>query len=213
MRRKGSWLVWWLGGGVVAAGLWLAGCAAWLAARDADDFAVRRGESLQRLGAEQARLQAALAEARGRCAKLAADLAVEQGRARDAERAVQALRAGDRWWRTAWDKLFGDAQEVASKEERVARLEAARDVARAREPEVRAALTRATWERDGAEIALSRAEVRLAALERNTPARHYLALAWRKARGYLSVAWLLWVMGAWVLLRGKNPPEKAQRPS
>jgi len=208
MRRITSGPLWWLAGGAAAAGVWLGGSAFWLAARDPVDFAAQRRESLQGLGDEQARAQTSLVETRQRCAKLAADLAVAQERARDAARAIQALRADDRWWRTLWEKLFGDAEAASSKEERLARLEAMRTVALAREPELRAALTRATWERDGAEIALARAERNLAVVERDTKSRHYLALAWTKSRWYVVgglAAWVLLFLWRRANSEAKNP--------
>jgi hypothetical protein len=205
MARTGSSLAGGLVGVVVVAGLWLSGDAVWLALRDPEEFAAHRRESLQRLGDERARLQASLTEARQRSAKLATDLAATQKRARDADRAIKALRTDDHWWRTLWDKLFGDAQGESTKEDRLARLEATRTMALGRVPELRSALTRATWERDGAEIALAQAERRLAALERETTVRHYLARAWKTSRGYVIGALAVWLVAVVVWIRSRPP--------
>jgi chromosome segregation ATPase len=195
MRRMSSWLAGSIGGAVVAGGIWVGGRAVWLAARDPVDFAAHRREVLQKLGAEETRLQASLEEINRRRAGLVAELGTLQERARAADRALAALRADASWWRDAWDKLFGDADQVRTKEERIARLEATKTEAGAREPVLRSALTRVTWERDGAEIALSRVERELAAVERDgSPARHYLALAWRQSRWYLAAALAGWLL-------------------
>jgi hypothetical protein len=68
-----------------------------------------------------------------------------------------------------------------------------------RAAELRQTIIRATWERDGLEIALGRTERRLAEVERNkSKVLHYLERAWLRTRWYLiaGLAWfLLWLMG------------------
>lgn len=205
MRPAASWLVRWAGAGLLGGALWLGARSLWLAARDPTDFAARRRGTLEQLVGEQARLGAALDASRQHTTKLAADAALEAGRARDAARAIQALSAGDRWWRDAWNKLFGENPEVRAKEDRLARLEATRKAAASRAAELHAEWTRATWEQDGAEIELARVNRQLAALERDdSAARHYLALAWARSRWYIGFAGAAWIVAGTALWRHRQ---------
>ena len=208
MRSRGhgdaSWFAWRAGAALLAAVLGLAACAGWLCARGAAAAEQPWRERLRMLAGEQQRLRKGLGEVSRRSAGLQTDLAAQDERGRLAEQAAATLRAGDTWWRTAWEKLFGDAAAVRTREELLARLDRARAEAGARGAELRAAITRATWERDGLEIELGRVERRLAAVEADRPgARHYLGLAWRAARWWLIpglAAWLL-VLTAWIHVR------------
>jgi len=203
-HRLGRWAMIRLGIPALAVVLGVGVDAVRLARRDPVDFTAHRREQVARLGGEQARAEAALADVQSRLARLQADLATQEERRRTTERAIASLRAGDRWWTGAWDRLFGDAAEVRTREERLARLEQARTEAAARVAELRPAATRATWERDGVEIDLQRINRGLAALERDRSATlHYLTLAWRQTRWYVVAALLLWFLGplAWRLAR------------
>jgi septal ring factor EnvC (AmiA/AmiB activator) len=169
--------------------------AFWLFARDHIDFDVHRLELLQRFTGEQQHLQTALGDVRQRIANLETDLGAQQERLRTADRVIAALRAGDTWWQTMWDKLFGDSAEVRTKEERLARLEKMQADATARSAELRTTIIRASWERDGVEIALGRVDRNLAELERNkSKVRHYLNRAWLKTRWYVIAALTLWFL-------------------
>jgi hypothetical protein len=189
MRCFNSWWAGGIGGAVLLAAAWVGGQAVWLAAHDPVDFDAHRREGLEKLAAEQDRAQAALAAVQSRLAHLEAELATEEERRRTAARAIASLRAGDHWWSSAWDKLFGDSTQVRTREERLARLEQTNAEAAARIAELRPAVTRATWERDGVEIALERVNRSLAAVERDrSKTLHYLSLAWRRSRWYVIAA-------------------------
>ncbi len=174
--------------------------AGWLAARDPIDFDARRREQRRTLSGEQKALREALSGVNRRVADLQAELAEQLERRQLAERAAATLRAGDSWWRSAWDRLFGDPAEVHTQAERLARLERSGSEAAARSGVLRVAITRATWERDGLEIALGRQERRLAEVERpRSKTRHYLGRAWLETRWYALAALGLGLLGptAW----------------
>ena len=182
--------------------------AGWLAARDPADFDARRLEQLRTLSGEQKALRKALSGVNRRIADLQAELAVQQDRLHLAERAAANLRAGDRWWRSAWDRLFGDWEEVRTQTERLARFERTRSDAATRSTIVRATITRATWERDGLEIALGRLEGRLGEVERErSKTMHYLGRAWRTVRWYALAALAAWlfVPVLWRRWQGRLP--------
>ncbi len=198
-----SWLAWRAGAPLLAVFLGLTAYAGWLYARGHTAFERRRLEQLQGLSGEQKTLREALSAVNRRIAGLQADLAAQDERRGLADRAVATLRADDSWWRTAWAKLFGDSTALHTEAEMVARLEQARSEAAARGAELRRAITRATWERDGAEIALGRIERRLAAAERARPdMSYYLGRAWAKLRWYFLAALALWFLGLVLWRRG-----------
>ena len=202
-----GWFAAWAGGALLVVILGLAAYAGWLFARDHAAAGQRRLERMQALAGEQRQLREGLAGVNRRIADLQVGLAAQDERRQLAERAAATLRAGDSWWRDAWERLFGDAAAARTREEQLARLDQARAEAGARGAELRAAITRATWERDGAEIALGRVERRLAAVAADRPGpAHYLARAWQKLGWYAAAALALLVLAptAWHRWRGRR---------
>lgn len=195
LYRLAAWLVNRIGVAVLIVVVGLGAYAFWLSARDRIDFDAHRLELLQRLSGEQKHLQAALADVQQRIARFETERAAQQERLRTADRVMAALRADDSWWRPVWDKLFGDSAEVRTKEERLARLEKMKADATARVGELQESITRATWERDGLEIALGRVDKNLAEVERDrSKVLHYLSRAWLRTRWYVIVALALWFL-------------------
>jgi septal ring factor EnvC (AmiA/AmiB activator) len=180
--------------------------AFWFAARDPVDYDQRRSESLRLLTGEQQHLRAALDDVKQRIASLETALAAQQERLHTSDRAIAALRAGDIWWRTAWDRLFGNADQVRTKEECLARFEKMKADATARAAELRPNIIRASWERDGMEIDLERVNRHLAAVERNrSKTLHYLSLAWQRSRWYVIAALALWFLAPTLWRRRRQP--------
>ena len=180
--------------------------AFWLATRDPVDFDLRRSESLRLLTGEQQHLEAALGEVKQRIASLETGLAAQQERRHTADRMTAALRAGDTWWSTMWDKLFGDVDQVRTKEERLDHLEKMKTEATARAAELRTTIIRTNWERDGVEIDLERVNRHLAAVERDrSKALHYLALAWQRSRWYVIAALAAWFLAPTLWRRRRQP--------
>jgi hypothetical protein len=179
--------------------------AFWLRARDPVDFDVHRLELLQQFGGEQRNLQAALAGVQQRIARFETERAAQQERLRTADRVVAALRADDSWWRSLWGKLFGDSAEVRTKEERLTQLEKMKVDATARLAELKVSITRATWERDGAEIALRQADRNLAAVERDrSKTVHYLRQSWQRSRWWVIAALAVWFLAPVVWREGRQ---------
>ncbi len=208
MRSLGYGDVMWLarrvGAALLVAIAGLAAYAGWLYARGHAADERRRLERLQTLAGEQQRLREGLGAVDRRLAGLQTDLAAQEERRQLAGQAAATLRAGDTWWRAAWEKLFGDAAAARTREDVLDQLDRARAEAGARGADLRTAITRATWERDGLEIELGRVERRLAAAEADRPgAAYYLGRAWRNARWYVVpglAAWLL-MLTVWSLTR------------
>jgi chromosome segregation ATPase len=187
------WLVHKAGVAVLFVGVGLGAYAIWLAARDSADFDLRQSESRRLLTGEQQHLQAELATVKQRLANLETALAAQEERVHTADRVIASVRSDDSWWRTVWERLFGDADQVCSKEERLARLENMKRDAAARAAELRTTIIRTSWERDGVEIDLERLSRHLAAVERDrSKTLHYLALAWQRSRWYVIAVLALW---------------------
>ena len=204
--RLALWLVQKAGVAALLVAAGLGAYAFWLAARDPVDFDLHRSESLRLLTGEQQHLQAALGDVKQRIASLETGLAAQQERRHTADRMIAALRSGDTWWRTAWDKLFGDAEQVRTKEERLDRLEQMKTEATARAAELRTTIIRTNWERDGVEIDLERVNRHLAAVERDrSKALHYLALAWQRSRWYVIAALAAWFLAPTLWRRRRQP--------
>ena len=205
LYRLAVWLVHKIGVAVLIVVVSLGAYAFWLYARDPVDFDAHRLELLQRFRGEQTHLQAALAEVQQRIARCETERTAQQERLRTAERVMAALRADDSWWQSVWDKLSGDAAEVRTKEERLARLEKMRTDAASQVAELKESITRATWERDGLEIALGRVDKNLTAVERDrSKAGHYLRQAWQRSRWYVIAALALWFLAPTVWRRRRR---------
>ena len=111
--------------------------AVWLGRHDPVDFDAHHRAMLEKLSGERERAQAALDGVQSRVARLQAERSVQEERRRTADQAIASLRAGDHWWSTVWNKLFGDSAERRTREERLARLEQARTEAAAQIAELR----------------------------------------------------------------------------
>ena len=204
--RLALWLVQKAGVAALLVAGGLGAYAFWLATRDPVDFDLRRSESLRLLTGEQQHLEAALGEVKQRIASLETGLAAQQERRHTADRVIAALRTGDTWWRTVWDKLFGDVDQVRTKEERLDHLEKMKTEATARAAELRTTIIRTAWERDGVEIDLERVNRHLAAVERDrSKTLHYLALAWQRSRWYVIIALAAWFLAPPLWRRPRQP--------
>jgi uncharacterized protein YlxW (UPF0749 family) len=202
LHRLAAWVVRRIGIAALAVVIGLGAYAVWLGRHDPVDFDAHHRTLLAKLSGEQERAQVALAEVQSRVAQLQAERSAQEERRRTADQAIASLRAGDHWWSTAWNKLFGDSAEVRTREERLARLEQARTEAAARIAELRETAAHAIWERDGVEIDLEKVNRSLAAVERDSSKTlHYLSLSWRQSRWYVIAALATWFLGptAWRL--------------
>jgi len=200
LYQRAAWFAWKSGVALLILALGLGAGAVGPYLRGHAEFDRRRNEQRRGLAREQKELQAALSSVNRRIAGLQAERVVQEERGRLAERGAATLRADDAWWRTVWEKLFGDPAAARTKDEMLARFGTAQAEAAARSADLGTAITRATWERDGSEIALARMERRLADIARVGPAaRYYIARAWLQTRWYLLAALALWLLGptAW----------------
>lgn len=209
MGRSGRFLTWLLKRLILAAllvGLALLAMAGWLQQQDGPAFAAVRQTELQNLAREIAKLQADLTALQRRIAAGLATVAAEELRARQAAKIAKKLDELN----SGLSRLTTAGAQVKENDERLARLKQMETDSDKRAAESRQALTRDQWAKDGAELALARAQEKYAATQKDDSAPlHYLRLAW-DGYGQLVVAAVgIVFFGPPVVrfLRSSRPPE------
>lgn len=180
-----SWLLQKLAAAALIVGLGLAAYGLWLFLRETVDFDTRRTELVQALTDERDHLQALRADLERRLGELQADIVAQEERAERAAKVVAALRSLESWW----DRWFGNPEQQKANADQIRRMEELRGSATARVAELRQAVLQTTWEREGLEIALARAERRLAGAEQSeSRVAHYFRRAWDEMKWYVVAA-------------------------
>lgn len=186
----------WLLGKTAAAGfilvLGLSAGGLWLFLKDNVDFDEWRRDTMRTLSGERAHIQAALGDVQQRMEKMAAEIAVERGKAEQADKVVEQLKALE----SSWDRLVGNPEQQKANTEQRARMEAVRGTARARAESVEKDLRRTTWEKDGLEVALGKKDTELkAAQAKKSKVQHYLEDAWARSKHWAMLALALYFLG------------------
>ncbi|MDD3180779.1 MAG: hypothetical protein PHQ04_10580 [Opitutaceae bacterium] len=164
----------------------------WVFLRDRVDFDLRRSEVIRALTGETRKLEAALSDVDSRMRDLRSEIASQQQRALQAAKVVAELSDLN----GGFNRLLGDPMQLRTNEERMVRLKEMEAEATARVGELRQALVRAGWEKDGLEIALGRLQRDLQmAEESKSKIMHYFHEAWTRYGLYVSIALALYVMG------------------
>ncbi|MEX2045007.1 MAG: hypothetical protein WD941_06610, partial [Opitutus sp.] len=101
---------------IVALGLVLIGL--WLFLKDAAEFDRQRIDRLQHLELNRAQLERMRGAIEERMVGLSAQLKVQQQRAEQAGRIIEALRALESWW----DRVFGNPEQQRANAEQQARM-------------------------------------------------------------------------------------------
>ena len=201
-----SWLLKRLLRAVLVAGLGLAALAWWQQQKDGADFAQARQTELQNLGREVAILQAELTAGQQRITAGLATLAAEELRARQAAKVAKELDELN----SGLARLTTDSAQVKENDERLARLQQMKTDSDKHVADTRQALTRDQWAKDGAELALARAQEKYAATQKDDSAPwHYLRLAWERYGQLVAAAVGVVFFGPPVVrfLRSSRPPE------
>jgi hypothetical protein len=192
LYRIGTWLLQKVSVGVLIVVLGLAAYGLWLFLQDNVDFDSRRNERVEFLRGERDRLAALQAEATARITALQAEAEEHERKIQRAARVVETLRELESWW----DRIFGNPEQQKANAEQIANMEKLQTSLVANVAELRRSITHATWEREGMELSLARAEAELQAAEQTTSrAEHYLRLAWERVGLYVIVALLVYFFG------------------
>jgi hypothetical protein len=178
--------------GLLIVALGLVGYALWLFRHADIDFGLEQSERIAALDVKRREIRGAIEEVTKRSNEDAATMAAEESRARQAEKIIASLRALE----STWDRLVGNLAQQKANAEQLARMEEIRNPARAKVAEMKQALTRLTWEKDGLELDLGRLEQEIAFAENHrSVAWHYLAQALQKAKGWVLMLFALYLAG------------------
>ncbi|GAB1490121.1 hypothetical protein MASR2M8_25790 [Opitutaceae bacterium] len=172
-----------IGVAAVAVGLYL---------RETVDFDQSKAALVQSLTDERDQLEAVRQEIETRIGALQADIANQEERVQRAAKVIATLRELENWW----DRLIGNPEQQKANAEQIKRMEDLKTTASAQLIELRRALVQTTWEREGLEIALNRAQQRLQAeLQTESRAVHYARRAWDEAKVYVLTALAIFLFG------------------
>ena len=201
-----SWLLKRLLRALLVAGLGLTALAWWQQQKDGADFAQARETELQKLGREVSKLQADLTAVQQRITAGLATVAAEELRARQAAKIAKELDELN----SGLSRLTTDGAQVKENDERLARLKQMEADADSHAADTRQALTRDQWAKDGAELALTQAQEKYSAMQKDDSAPlHYLRLAWERYGQLVLAAVGVIFFGPPVVrfLRSSRPPE------
>ncbi len=161
--------------GVLIVGLGFVACGLWVFLKDNVDFDQWRQDVVRTITGERAKVKSALEDVQKRLDRIAAEITAEQERGRQADKILANLRDLE----STWDKLIGDRAQQKANAERIESVSALRLTITAKVAALQQEFTRATWEKDGLEIALGKVDARLqAAQEEQSKIMAYAERTW-----------------------------------
>lgn len=186
LLRMFLWLLKKLTLGVVILGLGLLAAGLWVFVHDSLDFDLRRSELVRTLTGEMHKLEQALADVDARMAANRTETAAQEQRARDAAKVAEELERLN----SGINRVGADPVQVKENDLRLGRMRKMEAESRDRVADLKQALERAQWERDGLEIALGKMRDRRETVEREkSRVMHYAREAWeRYGRGVVVLA-------------------------
>jgi hypothetical protein len=178
------------GGLIVVLGL--CACGLWLFLRDKGDFDLSRNQLIMALTGKRQEIRAALDDVHKRMDGTTAEMDAQESRARQAEKIIATLDD----LQNVWDRFIGNPEQQRANADQIKRMQETRDAARSKVADLKQALTRLTWERDGLELALGKLDGQLAFAERNKSiVWHYLTQAWQRLRWWVLSVLALYFFG------------------
>lgn len=187
-----SWLLQKVSAGALIVVIGVAAVALGLYLRETVDFDRSKAVLVQSLTDERDQLEAVRQEIEARIAVLQADIASQEERVQRAAKVIATLRELESWW----DRLIGNPEQQKANAEQIKRMEDLSTTASSQLVELRRTLVQTTWEREGLEIALNRAQQRLQAeLQTESRVVHYARRAWDEAKVYVITALAIFLFG------------------
>jgi len=187
-----SWLLQKLSAGVLIVVLGVGAVGIWLYLRETVDFDRSRADLVASMTVERDQLRATRAEVEARLASLQSDIINQEERVQRAAKVVSTLRELESWW----DRLIGNPEQQKANADQIRRMEELSASASSQLLELRRALVQTTWEREGVDLALNRAEQRLQnELQSESRVVHYWRRAWDQSRVYVITALALFIFG------------------
>lgn len=147
--------------GVLIVALGFVACGLWLFLKDNVDLDQWRQEVVRSINGERTKVKAALDDVHKRMDRISVEITAEQEKGKQMDKIIATLRDLE----STWDKFTGNAEQQKANDERIQNLSTARMKTTAKIAALQQDFTRATWERDGLEIALGKVEAKLAAAQ------------------------------------------------
>jgi hypothetical protein len=172
--------------------LGLAALGLWLFLKDNIAFDQWRQDVVHTLNGKRAEVRAALGDVHTRMDRISAEIAAEQERAKLADGAIAKLKDLE----STWDRFIGNSAQQKANAEQIEKMRTLRASLTAKVTQLQREFTRATWERDGLEIALGKLDAQMASVEaKRSRVFHYLESTWnyRLGRGAFRMAVKWWV--------------------
>jgi hypothetical protein len=164
----------------------------WLFVRDRVDFDQWRSDAIRLVNGRRTETKAALDDVNKRLDRIAAEITAEQERGRVADGAIAKLRELE----SVWDRLVGNPEQQKANALQLERLLGTRKDVTTRLAQLQRDFTRATWERDGLQVALGKLDAEFAEIDaQQSKLLHYLEAVWSAPFG---PAWLRLPFGVWV---------------
>ena len=176
-------------------------CGLWLFLKDNVEVEHWHQEVRRALNGQRAETRAALDDVLQRMARISAAIAAQQERAKTADSAISRLRELE----SAWDRLVGNPEQQKANAQQLEKMTGLRLELQGKIQQLRRDLTRATWEKDGLEIALGKLDTRIASVEaRQSRLLQHVEHTWNYplGRGALRLpvkGWVLVFLGLYFL--------------
>jgi hypothetical protein len=175
---------------IVALGL--AALGLWLFLKDNVDFDQWRDDVVRTLNGTRTEVRAALGDVHTRMDRISAEITAEQERAKMADGAIAKLKDLE----STWERLVGNSEQQKANAEQIEKMSSLRATLTTRITQLQRDFTRATWERDGLEIALGKLDAQMATVEaKRSRVVHYLRSTWdyELGRGAIRMPVKWWV--------------------
>ena len=169
------WIIDKFAAAIVIVALGLVACGLWLFLKDNVDLDQWRQEMMRTLSGQRAEVREALGDVQQRMARISAEMTAEEQRGKVAEGVITKLKELE----STWDRFIGNPEQQKANAQQIQKMMEFRATAAARVTELQRDFTRATWEKDGLEIALGKLDGKIAEVEaRQSRVVHYLERAW-----------------------------------
>lgn len=185
LLKLARWLLAKFGGALLIVALGLAAYGLWLFLRDNIDVDRRRGETLAVLHGKRDELAKARAAVEQRLADFKKEVETQQQRAEQASKVLASLRELESWW----DRLVGNPVQQKANADQMEKMSRVARESTERVTQLRRTIRQTLWEKEGAEIELSRVETEIQRVENSRSAAVlYLERAWQQAKWYVLLA-------------------------
>jgi hypothetical protein len=170
----------------------LAAGGLWLFLKDNVNFDQWRQDVIRTMNGQRAEIQAAQADVTKRMNRISQEITAEQDRAKLADSALAKLKELD----SMWDRYVGNPEQQKANAAQIEKLTELRLTLQAKIKDLQRDFTRATWERDGLEIALGKIDAQVAEVQaKQSRVMHYLETLWAYplGRGVVTMPVEYWV--------------------